>query len=41
MTNYLINVAKFEAVQSQMNELGIDEFKIVTEKEFYTIERIE
>lgn len=41
MINWAINVAKFEAVRLQMSDRGINEFKIVTEKELYPVERIE
>lgn len=41
MTNWAINVAKFEAVRSQICELDIDDFVVITEKELYPIERIE
>ena len=41
MTNWAINVAKFEAVRLQMIDRGINEFMIVTEKELYPVERIE
>lgn len=41
MTSWAINVAKFEAVRLQMIDRGINEFKIVTEKELYITERNE
>lgn len=41
MTNWAINVAKFDAARVQIHELGIDDFLIITEKNLYTIERIE
>ena len=41
MTNWDINVAKFESARAQIRELGIDEFVIITEKELYHIERIQ
>ena len=41
LVDFPVNIAKFKAVREQIHDLGIDEFKIVTEQDLYHIGRIE
>lgn len=36
-----VNIEKFKAAKSSLNSLGYDDFKVITEKELYLIERVE
>jgi hypothetical protein len=41
LVDFPVNVSKFKAAREQIRDLGIDEFKIVTEQDLYVIGRID